>query len=430
MKIFLSYASQDRGIADSINRALLDQGHDVFFDRDDLPPGEEFHIRIRRAIESADLFILLISEQTLDHGSYTLNEVDIAEHAYKRASGRFLPVLLQPIAMDQLSPFVKSVTVLQTSGNVVAATAQAVHRLAAARRRSTMYKIGGVAALAGCIGLAVFVARGRDHTSASSAAASSSTPSDTIVSSGTTTSVVTTTDSVAGIRIFRDSAPVVRVPEGAFIMGDDEESPMREVFVDAFDIDRYEVTTGRYAKFLAATSSAHPPEEWETLDLTRGSQLPVVGVDWNDATAYCAWAGRRLPTDAEWEKAARGTDKRRFPWGNSAPTVVLGNFENASPNAYGGGLTNVGSFPSGASPFGVDDMAGNVSEWIADWYSESFRVGDGRNPKGPLSGQGRVVRGGSRFEPGYRMAVTRRMHGEPDLRAADIGFRCAHTPSR
>ena len=159
MKIFLSYASPDRAIAQSINRALLDQGHDVFFDREDLSPGEEFHIQIRRAIEAADLFVFLISEHAIDAGSYTLNELEIAEKKLKQASGRLLPVLLQPISLDTLPAFVKSVTLLQSTGNIPAAVADAVHRVALKRRRGLLWKFGGGTLAVALIGVGVWFAR-------------------------------------------------------------------------------------------------------------------------------------------------------------------------------------------------------------------------------------------------------------------------------
>jgi formylglycine-generating enzyme len=397
MKVFLSYAAPDRPVAEAINRALLDQGHDVFFDRDDLPPGEEFHIRIRRGIEQADLFVFLVSEEAIDPGSYTLNELDIAEKCLRRASGRLLPVLLRPTPFDRLPPFVKSVTVLETAGNIPAAVADAVHRIDVERRRVLLRKagVGVLAVLAIGAGVWLYLStRG--------------TPTETTG---------------------KDGAPLVLVPAGSFVMGDDEESPRREVYLDTFYIDRYEVTTARYAKFLEATGSSHPPDEWETLDPNRGGDLPVVGVDWNDAAAYCKWVGRRLPTDSEWEKAARGADERRYPWGNESPGPDRANFENTSPLAYDGGLAKVGSHPAGRSPYGAEDLAGNAAEWVADWYSDSFRTGDVRNPKGPDSGEGRVIRGSARFDPPDRLVVTRRYRGNPDLRREDVGFRCAQDAS-
>lgn len=393
MKIFLSYASQDRAVAQAINHALQEQGHDVFFDREDLPPGEEFHIRIRQAIEASELFVFLLSEAALDPGSYTLSELDIAEKSRKQASGRLLPVLLQPLAFERLPPFAKSVTVLDSPGNIPAAVADAVYRIAQSRRRAWQRKLGA-GVLAALLAAAGAWALLHDGAPASS---------------------------ISG----QDGAQARLVPAGAFTMGDDEESPRREVYLDAFYIDQSEVTTGRYAKFLAATGSSNPPDGWEALDLDRGGELPVIGVDWNDAMAYCKWAGRRLPTESEWEKAARGTDARRYPWGNAAPSPDRANYQNNSPDAYSGGLAKVGSHPPGRSPFGVDDLAGNVSEWVSDWYSDSFPVADRRNPKGPDSGTGKVIRGSARFDPAERLVATKRYHGAPDLRREDMGFRCA-----
>jgi formylglycine-generating enzyme required for sulfatase activity len=223
----------------------------------------------------------------------------------------------------------------------------------------------------------------------------------------------------------RDAAPEILIPAGTFIMGDDEESPRRERYVDAFYIDQNEVTTAQYAVFLKETGSLRPPDDWESVSLTEDGRLPVAGVDWNDADAYCRWAGKRLPTEAEWEKAARGDDGRTYPWGNVSPTVENANYENTSPEAYNGGLSPVGSHRRGDSPYGVSDLSGNVSEWVNDWHAESFSASEVRNPKGPSSGEKKVLRGGGRFDPGYRMIATKRYHAEPSTRSGDIGFRCA-----
>jgi hypothetical protein len=130
MKVFLSYASQDRALAAAINRALSYQGHDVFFDREDLPPGEEFHNRIREAIEGSDLFVFLISEDAIDAASYTLSELEIAQKVIEHPHGRLLPVLLSPVPFARLPAFLKAVTVLEPSGDITAAVADAVHLIA------------------------------------------------------------------------------------------------------------------------------------------------------------------------------------------------------------------------------------------------------------------------------------------------------------
>jgi formylglycine-generating enzyme required for sulfatase activity len=393
LKIFLSYASEDRSIAEQIALALAAEGHDVFFDREDLPAGDAFHSRIRRAIERSDQLVFLLSPHALDAGSYTLNELDIAQKAWPNPAGRVLPVLAGPIELARIPNYLKSVTLLTSDGNLVASVVDAVDRVARARRRTLVTRLAAVGA-----GLALLVA-----------------------AFGVYWSGRGPTDEVTG----KDGAPAVRVPEGVFTMGDDENSPRREIYTDAFYIDRFEVTAARYARFLKATGSVRAPEGWEEIDLERGGQLPVVGVDWHDADAYCRWAGKRLPTEAEWEKAARGTDGRLYPWGDETPSPGRANFANTSPKAYDGGLAAAGAHPTGRSPFGVHDMAGNAAEWVADWYAEGFARSDRRNPRGPQAGSAKVIRGGGRFDAADRIAVTRRYYASPDHRSEEIGFRCA-----
>jgi formylglycine-generating enzyme required for sulfatase activity len=392
MRIFLSYASQDREPARAIERGLTEQGHDVFFDRDDLPPGEEYHARIRGAIAQSHLLVFLISPDAVDPGSYTITEIEIAERSWRRASGRLLPVVLRPTPLESLPHFVRSVTLLEPTGNIPATVAAAVHRIETARTRRRVMQAGAAAAAILLVSAAAWRMAHRE-------------PATEITG--------------------RDGAPAVLVPEGTFTMGDDEESPQREVFVDAFYMDRFEVTTGRYAEFLRATGSVNPPDDWESVSLPGDGDLPVVGVDWNDAEAYCRWAGRRLPTEAEWEKAARGPDGRRYPWGDLSPTLDHANYQNASPLAYDGGLEPVGTHRAGDSPYGISDMAGNAAEWVSDRYSESFSVGDVRNPTGPDSGDRRVIRSGGRFDPAERISAVKRYHAMPETRGEDIGFRCA-----
>jgi formylglycine-generating enzyme required for sulfatase activity len=393
MKVFVSYAWEDRPVAQAIELALRAQGHDVFFDRDALPAGEEYNIRIRRAIERSDLMVFLVSPQALDAGSYTLTELDIADKTWRHPSGRLLPVMLQPMRSAQLPPLLKAVTWLEAHGNVPATVADAVHRIALKRRRSRL-RTAVVAALA-----LTFVAGG---------------------------AYLLWPDGSLPVELTaRDGAPARLVAAGAFTMGDDEASPLREIHLDSFYIDQYEVTTERFAKFLKATRSVEPPEGWDTLDLAAGAALPVVGVSWHDAHAYCNWAGKRLPTEAEWEKAARGNDGRRYPWGDDPPTATRANFQNTAPEPYAGGLSPVGSFTAGTSVYGVHDLAGNAAEWVADWHAESFRRGDTRNPTGPPSGTGKVIRGGGRFDPADRITAMKRYFAAPDTRREDIGFRCA-----
>lgn len=188
----------------------------------------------------------------------------------------------------------------------------------------------------------------------------------------------------------QDSQVMITIPAGQFIMGsktgDTEEQPVHKVYLDSYEIGQYEVTVAQYRAFCTATGRQMPKAPtwgWKEYH-------PIVNVTWSDAQAYCQWAGGRLPTEAEWEKAARGTDGRKYPWGNSWD-------KSRCANAYLG-LTStvpVGIYPEGASPYGCMDMAGNAWEWCADWYgADYYQTSPSRNPTGPAAGDYRVMRGG------------------------------------
>jgi len=231
-----------------------------------------------------------------------------------------------------------------------------------------------------------------------------------------------------------EDAPMVLIPAGSFWMGVDglegleDERPRHQVWLDAYRIDRFEVTTGRYALFLRA-SGRKPPWQWEAVNLAIHVNRPVIGVDWEDAEAYCRWAGKRLPTEAEWEKAARGTDGRLFPWGNQPPTAEHANHALGARFSYSQALMPVGSYEKGRSPFGLSDMAGNVWEWVQDWYAGNYyEQSPEKNPKGPEEGQLKVLRGGSWSELPKYLLTYGRFKLPPSTQNSYTGFRCAASP--
>jgi eukaryotic-like serine/threonine-protein kinase len=264
----------------------------------------------------------------------------------------------------------------------------------------------------------------------------------------------------------KDGMPMVFVPAGEFTMGSEDgpvnEQPVHQLTLSAFWIDQTEITNAMFAKFMEESGYETDAqkggcsyvldvatEQWNCLsdaawDQPQGSGSsldgldahPVVQVSWNDAGAYCAWAGRRLPTEAEWEKAARGDDARRFPWGNED---VNGTLLNLADVAYGTAwsipevddeyqfTSPVGYYPAGASPYGALDMAGNVWEWnISLSRPYPYDPNDGRED---LSASGmRALRGGSWDDFTINVRSTIRFRGGPAFRVAYIGFRCADSP--
>ncbi len=220
----------------------------------------------------------------------------------------------------------------------------------------------------------------------------------------------------------RDGAVMVKIPEGEFVMGnlDTEGKPEpHPVSVSVFLIDKLPVTWGLFKRFAAAAGRPLPPEPyWGIRD-----DHPVAFVRWDEGRAYCEWAGARLPTEAEREKAARGTDGRKFPWGNEDPTPERGVFRR---NWGDVGTDTVGIRPAGASPYGLLDTGGNVWEWCDDWYDPDYYKSSPRqDPTGPRTGRARVVRGGSWDSRPTVLSASCRNFGYVGYREGDFGFRCA-----
>ena len=223
---------------------------------------------------------------------------------------------------------------------------------------------------------------------------------------------------------------MVLIPAGPFIRGTDhdgfDERPQRTLVLDAFAIDRYEVANFYYQQFVDATGhrKSGPPSRYaKNMSKMRGINQPVVYVSWEDAEAYCHWKTKRLPTEAEWEKAMRGTDGRLWPWGN----VEQPNGANWARVQDGHDVAApVGAVLTDKSPYGVMDGAGNVMEWVSDWYAESyFKETPERNPQGPEFGTFRVLRGGGYATTGADIRITSRSKMVADFRDETIGFRCA-----
>jgi iron(II)-dependent oxidoreductase len=252
-----------------------------------------------------------------------------------------------------------------------------------------------------------------------------------------------------GIATLARPSPMVTVPEGGFLMGttlkhdvpfglatqfDDTEQPQRRIRLDAFEIDRDEVSLAEYLAFLRDQHQS-PPEELQGLiwhlvtvhflpDYVM-ARWPALYVSWAEADGFCRSKGKRLPTEAEWEKAARGTEGKLFPWGSKPPAPGLAVFGQYHAHQIPL-VAAVDSGEEGQSPYGARHMAGNIAEWVQDWFgTDSYVIMPERNPKGPTAGRYKVVRGGSwRSNPNVLRAATRN-GAVPDQRAPTLGLRCA-----
>jgi formylglycine-generating enzyme required for sulfatase activity len=243
-------------------------------------------------------------------------------------------------------------------------------------------------------------------------------------------------DEVAACAVPALDATPVRIPAGSFLMGSErgavDERPVHRVAGSAFSLDRYEVTNRRYLDCVRAGACPPPSLQSSTLrvhyfDDPAFADYPVIFVSWKQAAAFCAFAGGRLPTEAEWERAAAGSEApRTYPWGEAAPDCSRANFAGCV-----GDTDRVGRRAAGQSPYGAFDMAGNVWEWTADWYgADYYGQSPAQDPTGPAHGSTKVMRGGCWVSGTSSLRTTCRKPGLPDSWAPNVGFRCAYPEVR
>lgn len=260
------------------------------------------------------------------------------------------------------------------------------------------------------------------------------------------------------VKTASDGSVMILIPTGTFPRGGTEEEvsevadreylsylaerPVKDITITQFYIDKFEVTNAQYREFL--DDAGGPPTRWDHPDEPEGvghgqqylsedladDAQPAVGVNWYDAYAYCNWAGKRLPTEAEWEYAARGPSYRIYPWGDHGPFddgIYFANFHPESGGEFDGHKKSapVGSYPDGVSPFGILDMAGNAEEWVNDWYSVNyFAQSVTTDPPGPIEGEQKVIKGGSYGTREWQVRIGKRFKGKPHNKGPRVGFRC------
>lgn len=250
---------------------------------------------------------------------------------------------------------------------------------------------------------------------------------------------------------WKTKAEMVMVPAGEFLMGSDKkmdrlayrsEIPQHRVYLDAFEIGKYEVTALEYLKFVLATNRS-PQLDWRYDGGNFQDSMahhPIMHVTWYDADAYCKWAGQRLPTEAEWEKAARGSDGRLFPWGQEYAGPTRANFGRTGLSGpvrdrperllLYPPIISVDKYENALSPYGLYQTIGNVAEWVADWYNpDYYKTAHDRNPQGPETGTQKAFRGGGWMDSTTTMRVAMRNGTDPNTKINWLGFRCARSVS-
>jgi formylglycine-generating enzyme required for sulfatase activity len=361
LKVFLCHAHEDKAAVRDLYHRLRDQGVAPWFDEADLLPGQDWELEIRKAVRASDAIIVCLSRRSVTKEGFVQKEIRFAlDVADEKPPGT---IFLIPLRLEDCD------------------VPEELHDW----QWEDLYEQRGFGKL-----MRSLRARARK----------------------------------LGLEIIKSAIADIewiRIPAGEFLMGSNDheknERPERRVYLDDYYIGKYPVTNEQYRRFVEATSYG-APLGWDYGACDWPSR-PVVGVTWYDVQFYCAWAGLRLPTEAQWEKAARGTDGRLFPWGNEPPNARKCNFED-----HVGAMTEIGSYPEGASPYGCLDMAGTVWEWCEDWYGPYDKAVQ-RNPSGPDSGERRVLRGGSWDIGALACRCACRGSDHPLSRTDDIGFRVA-----
>lgn len=483
LKVFLCHAKDDKAKVQKLYDFLRKQGVDVWFSAVDLLPGQDIQVEIPRAVNTSDTILVCLTRNSVDKEGYIQTEIRLAvEKSFQMPEGRIflIPARLEdceiPYSMKryhhvdlfkpgEYSRLMKALQVRATQlqlsnteitfdnnliedqkeNNVVDSETENVDkfppiiegentdvktvispRLA---KRNSKWDAAIVVALIGLVGTISAALLGSPLLEKWF----SSTPTATITLTQISTPTMPTNTPDTSVfpmplpsEIYDSKGVTMRlVPAGEFMMGSNtvasNAQPVHQVYLDDFYIDKYEVTNAQY-KVCVNLGACKPLDTTLYYDNVKYANNPVTFVDWHRAVAFCSWREARLPTEAEWEKSARGVEELNFPWGNSIDCSYA-NYRGANGWCVGDS-TPIGSYETGKSIFGVYDMVGNAMEWVSSTYADyPYNVNDGR--EGLTVSALRVIRGGSwnSREPDVRITV--RAYKSPSAAEFDFGFRCA-----
>lgn len=469
LRVFLCHASEDKPAVRKLYKRLAAESWiEPWLDEINLIPGQDWDLEIKNASRKADAIIICLSKVSVAKEGYVNKEIRRALDISQEKPEGVIYVI--PLRLDDCKPSFEQLKKYQWLDYFTTNAHEIL--LKALRLRAQSIKINpavqkpqktskkylplnrkmlwGVVGVTALLSLFYFFSlnsvqgrlfstptRTESPTPASKLIPKTSTPTRT-KTPPTSTLTMTATPGIRSTMVSeKDGMVLVYVPQGSFTMGyfgsdQGDERPEHQVTLDAYWIDQTEVTNAMYAKCVA-DKKCDPPESIKSSTRKEYfgnpdfANYPVIYVSWEDAKKYCEWAGRDLPTEAQWEKAARGPDGRLYPWGNTQPKNTLLNY-------LGSGLkdtSKVGSYPDGASMYGALDMAGNVYEWVNDWYSSVYYQSSPlENPLGPVSGTFRVARGGAwGYSDEYARSSYRNRYTQ-DRAFFSYGFRCALSISK
>jgi serine/threonine-protein kinase len=451
--IFISYSHKDTEYAHRLANNLQNTGLKIWID-ERLDYGSQWPQEIQKQLDACDAFIIIMTSRSFA-SEWVQSELQRAKRKLKPIfplllegdepwlsveSTQFYDVRGEKLPDEKFYSAIRRVVSVSPNDTTLHYAKEKVSSVLSSVSAKPKINIGIIIGLVGTLvivvmacGTIIGVPLIRNWLNPSSAPVSS----ETVIAPSTTD--LPTEESVLPLVPSTDIPPVVPdssdssmalIPAGEFAMGSDsyntDEKPAHKIQLDAFYIDKYEVTNALYKTCVDADACLPPENKSST---TRSSyygnsefdDFPVIYITWDMANTYCNWRGAHLPTEAQWEKAARGTDGRTYPWGENIDETF------ANYNFSMGDTTAVGSYESGKSPYGVYDMSGNVWEWVADWYSESYYMDSPlNNPMGPDVGTYRVLRGGSWLnDENVVRAANRGWNQLEYFDHTDFGFRCA-----
>lgn len=459
LKVFLCHTFVDKPVVHRFYKRLLDDGVDVWLDAESLIPGQTWRNEIDHAIQESDVIIVFLSENSINKEGYVQKEIRLAlEKAQEKPDGTIfvIPARITDCKVPKSLEIYQWVDLFESRG--YEKLTRSLQKRAEDVKVKLNYKKRGFWAQRNLIfylsllgGIFVFLAIAANYYLRIRSTVISETPSAlatlrfpssapetrSFSNMSPTSEVFLTSTPTPLLSEFVDAsgAEMALVPSGEFIMGSDrypDSQPVHTVYLDDFYIDKYEVTNQIYETCVLARACVPPVDDSsysrrEYYGNPIYKNHPVIYINWEMAKNFCEWRGSRLPTEAEWEKAARGLDGRTYPWGENID-CTYGNYFGCTNDT-----TPVGEYPKGVSVYGVYDMVGNVAEWVSDWYYDKYyEISPNKNPVGPDTGEYHILRGSS--YPTYQLTVNQHLAyrnqylGWNDAPGAYKGFRCARAP--